>query len=249
MTMESDITSALPEGLGQLVKAQLARTGARIARLDWQGRTFWLKRPEVRSLRWRLQKGDPARSFAVELAAMERLRAAGAPVPQVLAEGRDFLLVADAGRPIADLLDDPAVPDAEVLRALQAAAETLAGLHRQRLAHGRPYLRDLCWDGRTLTLIDLERSRPRAGALRQGADVVLFLASLLAHPRGALLAPAIAPVLRAVPRAWAAAGFWVTMLRLLTPIARLSRIRRRAGPEIDGYLVLVERWPELGRVA
>jgi hypothetical protein len=134
-------------------------------------------------------------------------------VPEVVAAGRDFRRVADAGRPLAGLLRDPAVPDSAVLRATRAAAETRGSLHRRRVSHARPSMQDWCWDGASLTLIDLERSRPRAGALRQGAEIVLFLASLLAYRCGAAWASAVAPVLRGVPRAWAAALFWVALLR------------------------------------
>jgi hypothetical protein len=103
----------------------------------------------------------------------------------------------------------------------------------------------LCWDGASLTLIDLERSRPRAGALRQGAEIVLFLASLLAYRCGAARASAVAPVLRGVPRVRAAARFGVALLRPRAVIARLPRLHGRVGRELDGYPAPGNRWSNL----
>jgi hypothetical protein len=61
MLAEAGNPAARREGLFRLLQTKLARPGARLARLNWQGRTLGRKRPEVRSRRWRLQKGDPAR--------------------------------------------------------------------------------------------------------------------------------------------------------------------------------------------
>lgn len=237
---------ALPEGLAQLVRRRLATAAGRVSRLVWNGRVYWLKRPETpRSLRWRLQKGSPRRAFEAECDALARLAGAGAPVPQVLAQGPEFLLVADAGRTLDALLRDPATPPETGGQAVTAVARALAGLHGQGLAHGRPYLRDLCWDGRRAAMIDLEYSPRHAGPLHQGRDVVLFLASLMALPAGRGLADAAARPLKSNPAAWRGAGRLVALMRPLAPLAR-GVLRWRGGDaEIGGYLRLVARWPAL----
>jgi hypothetical protein len=43
------------------------------------------------------------------------------------------------------------------------------------MAHGRPAVRDVCWDGRAARFIDLERFRlARRAGLWQAEDVVMF---------------------------------------------------------------------------
>ena len=232
----------------QPLRVLLNRPRARVSRLEWQGRRIWLKRPETRSsLRWRLQKGDPARAFRRELDGLGALAKAGMPVPQVLDQGADFLFLADAGRTLDAMLADPGTPpelaSEGASEAVQAAARVLARLHRQGMAHGRPYLRDLCWDGAQVTLIDFERYRTRAGALRQGADLVMFLGSLLARPAGgAHLHPAIAAYRMAAPdRTLRAARIWLACLTPLGPIARLVCRLKPHNREVAGYLRLVEQ--------
>lgn len=223
------------------LRALLNRPRARVTRLDWQGRAIWLKRPELpSSLRWRLQKGDPVQAFRRELSGLAGLAAAGMPVPQVLDQGPDFLFLADAGPTLDAVLADPAT--ASDAAAVQAAAGALAALHSQGMAHGRPYLRDLCWDGTRITMIDFERYRPRAGALRQGADLVMFLGSLLAQPDGApLLAGAVAAYRKAAPEAaLRGARFWLAQLVPLAPLARLVCRLKPHNREIAGYLRLIE---------
>jgi len=228
----------------ELVRLIAGATG-RVTALDWQGRRLWLKRPEIRpSLRWRLQKGDPRRAFAHEVAGLRLLAGLGAPVPQMVSAGPDHLILADAGPSLQALLADPATGPGTARRVVLAAARVLGDLHARGLAHGRPYLRDICWDGRAIRLIDFERVRARNSALRRGLDQVLFLASLLAAPGGAaqfdaaratLAATAPAAVTRAV-------GAWVALLRLLAPAGRLALLSRPGNREIRSYLDLAARW-------
>lgn len=239
----TDLTDPLPAGVMAEVHRRLDGPYARVSRLSWNGSRMWLKRPEPwRGWRWRLQKGDPARAFEAELSALMRLDGLGVAVPRVLARGPQFLLVADAGPTVETLLSDPATPAATAAQAVEAAARALAGLHRRGGAHGRPYLRDICWDGRRAVLIDLETSRTRGGALRRGRDIVLFLASLMTHERGVALAPPAAAVLRADAGGWRAAGVLVALLAPLAPLARAVHRRRPRDREIAGYLRLIAGW-------
>lgn len=140
------------------------------------GRRFWLKRVERLSGRLRLQKGDPARAFAAEREGLRALAAAGLPVAGVAAEGPDWVLMPDAGPVLTGVVADPARGEAEKLAAFAAAGRALGRLHWAGMAHGRPAVRDVCWDGREARFIDLERFRraSRAG-FWQAADVVMFV--------------------------------------------------------------------------
>jgi tRNA A-37 threonylcarbamoyl transferase component Bud32 len=218
-----------------------------VTRIDWKGRPVWLKRPEVlTSLRWRLQKGDPQRAFRREVEGLRTLAGQGVPVPKVLDAGPDFLFLEDAGPTLDSLLDDPS-QSPEVLRgAVTAAAQVLADLHSRGLAHGRPYLRDICWDGARATLIDFERFRARNSALRQGFDQVLFLASVLSRPAGAGHVDAAVAVLRAAApaAAWRGAGVWIRIMRPFGPVARLVCRLRPHNREVAGYVRLLARWKD-----
>jgi len=139
------------------------------------GRRFWLKRVERLSGRLRLQKGDPARAFAAEREGLHILADAGLPVAGVAAEGPDWVLLPDAGPILTEVVADPGRSEAEKLAAFAAAGTALARLHWAGMAHGRPAVRDVCWDGHEARFIDLERFRraTRAG-FWQAADVVMF---------------------------------------------------------------------------
>jgi tRNA A-37 threonylcarbamoyl transferase component Bud32 len=139
------------------------------------GRRFWLKRVERLSGRLRLQKGDPAKAFAAEREGLHALAEAGLPVAGVAAEGPDWVLMPDAGPVLPEVVADLGRSEAEKLRAFAEAGRALGRLHWAGMAHGRPAVRDVCWDGQVARFIDLERFRraERAG-FWQAADVVMF---------------------------------------------------------------------------
>jgi hypothetical protein len=139
------------------------------------GRRFWLKRVERLSGRLRLQKGDPARAFAAEREGLRVLEAAGLPVAGIAAEGPGWVLMPDAGPVLPRVVADPGRSDAEKLAAFAAAGRALGRLHRSGMAHGRPAVRDICWDGQDARFIDLERfRRARCAGFWQAADVLMF---------------------------------------------------------------------------
>lgn len=162
--------------LDQSLKRALAEPPRRVLRLDLaDGRRFWLKRVERLSGRLRLQKGDPAKAFAAEREGLRALEAAGLPVTAVTAEGPDWVLMPDAGPTLPQVVAGSGRDEAEILRAFAEAGRALGRLHWAGMAHGRPAVRDVCWDGRTARFIDLERfRRVRRAGFWQAADVVMF---------------------------------------------------------------------------
>lgn len=215
---------------------------ARVRRVELDGETFWLKRPERRaSLRWRLQKGDPRRAFEADLAGLRFMGAKGLPAPAVLLVGPDHFVTEDAGRPIDEVLRDD--PEAEGVRAVVAATETLAALHRAGARHGRPKLRDICWDGQNARLIDFERFRTAAGARAMGLDWVIMLHSLLetrVGPRAAFDA-AVQTYREKGPTAAVMAGAGlVRAVGWVTPGLRLALRLRPKNREIVGATRLAQ---------
>ena len=213
------------------------------------GRRFWLKRVERLSGRLRWQKGDPARAFAAERAGLHAMAEAGVPVAGIVAEGPDWLLLPDAGPILTEVVADPGRSEAEKLAAFAEAGRALGQVHWAGMAHGRPAVRDICWDGTAARFIDLERFRlARRGGLAQAADVVMLaqtaftrwpddarwldaaLAGYAAHsPPGSM--DRVARLARwLMPLAWLARG-----LRLVRPRSRellavgltLQHLRRR----------------------
>ena len=158
------------------VQAALAEPFRRVRLVELpDGRRFWLKRVERLSGRMRLQKGDPARAFAAEREGLRALAGAGLPVAGVLLEGPGWMLMPDAGPVLPEVVADPSRDEAGKLAALARAGRALGLLHWAGMVHGRPAVRDICWDGQEARFIDLERFRPaRRGGLWQAADVVMF---------------------------------------------------------------------------
>jgi tRNA A-37 threonylcarbamoyl transferase component Bud32 len=154
----------------------LADPPRRVRRLDLpDGRRFWLKRVERLAGRLRLQKGDPGRAFEVEREGLHALAKAGLPVAGVAAEGPDWVLMPDAGPILPEVIEDAGRDAAEKLRACAEAGRALGRLHWAGMAHGRPAVRDICWDGRAARFIDLERfRRARRAGFWQAADVVML---------------------------------------------------------------------------
>ena len=162
--------------LDAAVQAALAEPSRRVRALMLpDGRRFWLKRVERLTGRLRVQKGDPAKAFAAEREGLRALGSAGLPVAGVVAEGSDWVLMPDAGPVLPEVVSDPGRALAEKLRAFAEAGRALGRLHWAGMAHGRPAVRDVCWDGEAARFIDLERFRraKRAG-FWQAADVVMF---------------------------------------------------------------------------
>ncbi|MFN6925487.1 MAG: serine/threonine protein phosphatase [Tabrizicola sp.] len=163
--------------LDRAVSAALSAPLRRVRRLDLpDGRRFWLKRVERLSGLLRLQKGDPGKAFAAEREGLRVLDAAGLPVAGIVAEGPGWMLMPDAGPTLPEVVADAARDDAARLAAFRQAGRALGDLHWAGQVHGRPAVRDICWDGRTARFIDLERFRPgRRGGLWQAMDLVMFV--------------------------------------------------------------------------
>lgn len=217
--------------LDERLAQALSDPPARVRRLDLSdGRRFWLKRVERLSGQLRLQKGDPARAFAAEREGLRALAAAGLPVAGVAREGADWVLLPDAGLTLPEVLADPGRSEAEALRAFAETGRALGRLHWAGMAHGRPAVRDVCWDGSAVRFIDLERFRwARRAGLWQAADVVMFAQTAFTRwpEDGRWLEATLAAYAVSAPEGATAAVR--RLVRWLTPVgwlaAGLSRIR------------------------
>ena len=166
-----------------LVQALRARAHApgtgRITAMEHRGKRYWIKRVERLSLRWRLQKGNPAARFFNERETLRALSARGAPVPTVVAEGREWFAMPDCGASLEAILLTPGHPARP--GAFGKAGAALAQFHALGIRHGRPQPRDLCWDGDKIRFIDFERGRIRPACRGARAlDIVQLVHALYA---------------------------------------------------------------------
>ena len=228
----------LPKAVATVLKAALAQPSQRIRPLSLpDGGRVWLKRVEQATGLMRLQKGNGHSAFVAERNALRLLHAKGVSVPEVIAEGPDYLLLPDLGPTLASLLRDSTHPAADRTKAFVAAGAALAGLHRAGFSHGRPALRDFCWQAGQLRLIDLERFRNRKRSrLVRALDVVIFTHSWFATGHAAAFGPDLDAALGAY-RAAAPAGLWrsvARLVRLLAPLDGLARaVARVSKPSKD----------------
>lgn len=183
--------SALPAPLGPMLDAALAGPDSRVSRLEAGGRSFWLKRPERLSLSWRLRKGNPLHALQTERAALRELNERHMPVAELVAAGDDYILTADAGPSLHEMIraarKTPAATEGSAAltagrrTAFAAAGRSLAALHHAGLRHGRPSIRDICWDGVQARFIDFERWRPgRVSRTKMATDLLILVHSILA---------------------------------------------------------------------
>jgi hypothetical protein len=121
--------------------------------------------------------GGPAALHA-EADRLRRAKALGIPVPDVLHDGEDALLLSDCGESLAARLrreGDPARREAFLVDGIRA----LSALHARGLCHGRPFVRDMAVRDGVVHLLDFEedplRLMPLAKA--QARDVWLYLQS------------------------------------------------------------------------
>jgi tRNA A-37 threonylcarbamoyl transferase component Bud32 len=206
------------------------------------GARLWLKQVERHGLRGRMTKGSAQRSFEKDRAGLRILAEAGVPVAPILAEGPDFFVTPDLGPTLQVLLEGP--PGAARERAFAAAGAALARLHRSGLCHGRPALRDTCWDGTTARFIDLERFSPRrTGTGAYAADLLVFLWS--GHSTGLdcradLDAMAQSYLKAAPPGLPDALTIWLKRLDRLRPVLALLCRLRPASRELRGALMTID---------
>ncbi|MFD1747478.1 lipopolysaccharide kinase InaA family protein [Rhizobium helianthi] len=148
------LDSAVVQELRQRVSLQ--KDPARIERVDIQGKTYWIKRPEHHSFLWRLRKGDPLKALRREILGYRQLNALGLAAAPLVDSGADYFITANGGASIATLYHDQLDAPEERGRALRAAAKALHDIHAAGMAHGRPNLKDMLWDGEKVHFIDFE---------------------------------------------------------------------------------------------
>ncbi len=153
-------------------------------------------------------------SVQAEADRLARWRKAGLPVPELIERTDEAIITADAGQPLRAWIRNEKDP-VRRRAAAELAAHALGQLHSLGFCHGRPFLKDIVFDGRQVTFIDLEEDPTMVMPLitAQVRDLMLFVMSCTAalgerHP---------AADLRAIAAAY----------RGSNPSVRLQRVLRR----------------------
>lgn len=247
MPVESTRSIGLPRDISPASVMEANISVVRVERVKLNGRHGWMKRREDVSLRLRLLKGDPRRLFEAERQAYRSVQRADLPFPKIIDEGPDHFVIADAGPSLRQIALTEGTASANFRQGVVAAAAVLARLHNAGVSHGRPALRDICWQDGKITFIDLEkygakRNQPEGHAW----DVLVFFYNLTGDVGGVDETVLTA---RDAYRAEDEHGIWnlaerrMQRLRWLGPVLRpLGRLLhdkrdfRAIGPFMDMFL-------------
>ncbi len=179
--MDSIAPQTVSDDLRATLETEARKDGPRVQRIEVEGQVFWIKRVERLGLRYRLQKGDPRKAFERERLAYLEMNAANAPVPRLVAEGADFLVLPDCGLDLRQLLereDDVASRHHMLLE----ASVMLAEFHNLGFAHGRPSPKDMCQVDGQMLLLDFERYKHANNTpVGQARDLVVFAFNVASH--------------------------------------------------------------------
>lgn len=197
----------------------------RIGQVEVDGRLGWRKQVETLGLSLRLRKGDPQKGFDREKNTYLSVQGQGLPVPDLLDVGEDYFVTADAGQNLNRLRKANTASPAVFHNALVEAATALAHLHAGGFCHGRPALKDICWQDGRVTFIDLDRAGPgSADGQGYARDILIFFFSAITETGGT--GPEIAAAARAYRHA-DTGGHWD---RAVARAQRLNRYRWALAP-------------------
>ena len=178
MDKNPNISSDCDVDLLAMILRHVERIDQRISSFEHKGQIIWVKKQERHTLRMRLQKGDAHSAFQAELDAYQQLKTADVPVPKVLAYGDSFIATADSGLSLHNMLLGEMEPQPIRIVAFRMAGEQLALMHKQQLSHGRPSIKDICWQDGHITFLDFERfSEKRHTAKGHMQDLVMMVFS------------------------------------------------------------------------
>ncbi|SEH94818.1 tRNA A-37 threonylcarbamoyl transferase component Bud32 [Rheinheimera pacifica] len=182
--------------LQQHVEELLSRHKARSFSTQWQNQKLWIKQHEPKGatllpLLTRLLRklsnnplyypsAEPKQCLKREATRLTLLKSRGIRVPQVVLSHDNYLVMTDLGPSIKFFLTEANISALEKQHILMAAAAALAQLHQQNRWHGRPALRDICWDGEQIGFIDFEEDPHQHLSIDQcmARDVLIFVHGL-----------------------------------------------------------------------
>ena len=181
LLMETRPPTPNQDAIIQCVRSRVGPDAPRVEQVEVDGKKYWIKRPEKLNWRFRLQKGSPKIAFERERAAFHDMNGYEVPVPQLCAEGKDFLVLPDCGPDLRTLFRNEKVEERRHAL-LMEAARTLGVFHKKGFSHGRPSPKDMCRSDSGVLMLDFERYRQKNNTLKgQARDLVIFAFNVIAH--------------------------------------------------------------------
>ena len=139
-----------------IIYDNLVRKGKRFDSFKLDGGSkYWIKKRERFMLK-HFFKGHPAKAIKRELAGIKALKRCGIPVPNVVYDDLRCIVTEDVGTSLQDIAINKRIGLAEKRKSFSSAGKIMAALHMKKYAHGGLALRDVCWNGAAVTLLDLE---------------------------------------------------------------------------------------------
>lgn len=179
------------------ISQQLLKSSAeRSISFEYHGQRLWLKQQEPELPRWRkflprlvsvfssnplyFPSIEPSNALQGEAKRLKLLKTLGINVPEVVLEDSHYLVLTDVGPSLKYWLTEAKLPTEERNQVLIKAASALGELHKHNRWHGRPALRDLCWDGDKISFIDFEENPHQLLSIDQCMvrDVLIFIHGL-----------------------------------------------------------------------
>ncbi|GHG66929.1 hypothetical protein GCM10010919_15190 [Alishewanella longhuensis] len=209
----------------------------------WQDNKVWVKQQEHAAPKWlqlashaiaalssnplyfpSAESGAPLEREAVRLKLMH---VKGFRVPEVLLATPNYLVLSDVGPSLKYWLTKSTISVNERRHILLEAAAALAQLHQNRYWHGRPALRDLCWDGKQIGFIDFEEDPHQMLSIDQCMvrDLLIFVHGLYRYlpTTDPLIVEVINEYRRLAPeRVWREGIKTVEQMWLIYPVLELS---------------------------
>lgn len=162
----------------------------------WQDKKVWIKQQETAASHWLnvitrvvasfssnplyFPSADSGSLLEREAIRLKLMRTKGFRVPEVILATPNYLVLSDVGSSLKYWLTESAISANERRHILLHAAAALAELHQNRFWHGRPALRDLCWDGEAIGFIDFEEDPHQMLSIDQCMvrDLLIFVHGL-----------------------------------------------------------------------
>ncbi len=125
-----------------------------------------------------------AKSLYAEAERLRDFKRRGFHVPDVLAVYDNMIVMTDAGQQLRAQLDKETSPEKRSTL-LHAAMDAMSSLHQAGLAHGRPYMRDMTWNGEKIGFLDLEEDPAKVMPITtaQARDIWIFLGAASRYAR------------------------------------------------------------------
>ncbi|WP_439240606.1 lipopolysaccharide kinase InaA family protein [Lonepinella sp. BR2474] len=155
----------------------------RVHPFTFENHHYWLKQPEQTKGAQRFLKPHPRKTFHKEVKRLLVLQQKKAPIPHIYIANDSMLVMEDAGISVNHWMADPLISSEQKQQILNDCAIALADLHKQKLIHGRPFVKDILWKNGIVSFVDFEVDIISHNPIQQQVqDNILFIIGMCREP-------------------------------------------------------------------